>query len=464
MAGTDIVLFGASGDLARRKVLPALGSLFDRGLLPPGFRILGAGRSDLTEGEFRGRVEESTGKPELAARAAWLRLDYGRPESYRELGQALGASPCIIYYLATPPQTFESIVRGVGDTGLARRGDPARRVVLEKPLGHDLASARAVNRVVDEFFEEDQVFRIDHYLAKDTVQNTLALRFSNSIFEPIWNRTLVQGIQITVAEELGVENRAGYYDQAGALRDMVQNHVLQVLALVTMEPPLTFDAADIRSAKLEALRAVQPLDPSQAVRGQYAGYREAEGVARASRRETYAAARISVESWRWEGVPILVRTGKSLRRRGTEVVVRFRDAPHLRLGGHRQPGIPTLLVIRVQPQEGITIRIGAKLPGASFELVPAGLRLEYAALAPEPLPDAYENVLSEVLAGDHGVFPSAAEIERSWEIVEPLIRAWEADGHPEPYAKGSWGPAGADDLIASAGGGRWLNAGDEPGT
>ena len=465
MTRTDIALFGASGDLAARKVLPALGSLRRRGVLPPDCRIVGAGRSGLSEEEFRRRVGEATGEADLASDATWVRLDYGDPRSYSRLREALDGSACTIYYLATPPQTFEGIVLGIGGAGLAARGDSSKRIVLEKPLGHDLESARAINRAVAGCFDEDEVFRIDHYLAKDTVQNTLALRFSNSIFEPIWNRTLVQTIQITVAEELGVENRAGYYDEAGAVRDMVQNHVLQVLALVTMEPPITFDAADIRSAKLEALRAVQPIDPGLAVRGQYAGYLDAEGVARGSRRETYAAARISVDNWRWEGVPIMVRTGKALRRRGTEVVVRFRDAPHLRMGGRRKPAIPTLLVIRVQPDEGITVRIGAKLPGARFELVPAGLRLEYAALAPaDTLPDAYENVLSEVLAGEHGVFPSAAEIERSWEVEEPVIEAWEADGHPETYAPGSWGPAGADDLVTSAGGSRWLNAGDEPGT
>ncbi|MGH7904638.1 MAG: glucose-6-phosphate dehydrogenase [Candidatus Dormibacteraceae bacterium] len=464
MAETDIVLFGASGDLAGRKVLPALGGLVRKGALSPQTRILGAGRSEVSDDQFRSRVAESTGSDELARAAAWAKLDYGDSTTFAGLGETLGASRSSIFYLATPPQAFEAIVRSLGEVGLGRHGDHSRRIVLEKPLGHDLLSARAINVELDQVFAEEEVFRIDHYLAKDTVQNTLALRFSNSIFEPIWNRTLIQSIQITVAEDMGVGGRAGYYDQAGAVRDMVQNHVLQVLALVTMEPPITFEAADIRNAKLEALRAVQPIDPQQAVRGQYLGYLDENGVSRNSRRETYVAARLSAESWRWEGIPILIRTGKALHRRGTEVIVRFREAPHLRLNGRRQAGLPTLLVIRVQPDEGITIRIGAKRPGGGFEIVPAGLRLEYAGLAREPLPDAYENVLSEVLAGEHGVFPSAAEIERCWEIVEPLLRAWEADGHPEPYAPGTWGPPAAEELVAAGGGGRWINAGDEPGT
>jgi glucose-6-phosphate 1-dehydrogenase len=248
------------------------------------------------------------------------------------------------------------------------------------------------------------------------------------------------------------------------MRDMVQNHVLQLLALVTMEPPTTFDPADIRAAKAELLRAVQALDPGTAVRGQYEGYLETEGVAPDSRRETYAAARVVVENWRWEGVPIFIRSGKALRRQLTEVVVRFRDAPHLRVGGRRQRGIPTLLVIRFQPDEGILLRIGAKRPGTPFEMVPAGMKLEYKRLARRELPDAYVNVLKEILAGGHTVFPGAREIERSWEIVDPVIHGWEADGHPETYRPGSWGPGLAADLVASNGGGRWITSDDEPGT
>ena len=461
MAATDLVIFGASGDLAKRKIIPALHSVDGA---KRGLRVLGAGRSELKRAEFQDLVAEASGSPELAKAADWVRLDYDEPGSYEELKRLLKKSRDVVFYLATPPQTFEGILDALNEAGLATKDNPHQRIVVEKPLGQDAASAKKLNRQLMELFVEDQVFRIDHYLAKDTVQNVLAFRFSNSIFEPVWNRTMVQSIEITAAEEIGIGNRAGYYDRIGAVRDMVQNHVLQVLALVTMEPPTTFDPADIRKAKLELLRAVEPIDPNEAVRGQYEGYLEEHGVDPQSRRETYAAAKVVIENWRWDGVPIFIRTGKALRRQVTEVVVRWRDAPQLAVGGRRQRPIPTLLVIRIQPDEGITLRIGAKRPGPRFDMVPAGMKLEYRRLARQPLPDAYDNVLSEVLAGGHTVFPGGREIERSWEIVDPLIETWEAGGHPEVYAKGSWGPGAAEDLVIAHGGGRWVNSGDEPGT
>ena len=460
--GTDLVIFGASGDLAQRKILPSLKRLASRdGML---LRIIGAGRTTQSTTHFRDIVKKSSGSQRLAATAEGVKLDYRSQATYAGLKKLVAGTGSVIFYMATPPETFGDIIRALGQSRLTTKGDPTRRVVVEKPLGHDLDSARKLDAQLAKAFEEHQIFRIDHYLAKDTVQNVLAFRFSNSLFEPVWNRNLVETIQITTAEKEGIGKRAGYYDQTGAVRDIIQNHVLQLLALVTMEPPTTFDAEYVRRAKRAALRAMSPINPAYAVRGQYLGYLDEDAVANDSRRETYAAARLSIENWRWDGVPIFVRTGKALKRRVTEVVIKLRDAPHLRIGGNRQRGIPSLIVIRIQPDEGITIRIGAKRPGTRFEMVPAGMKLDYKGLTKAPLPDAYENVLSEVLAGGHSAFPGAEEIELQWEIVDPLIKAWESEGHPEPYARGSWGPQTADDLVAAGGGGRWIVSGDEPGT
>jgi glucose-6-phosphate 1-dehydrogenase len=458
----DLVIFGASGDLAQRKILPSLKRLAAPGGME--LRVIGAGRTAQTTAHFRDIVKTRSGSQRLAATAEWARVDYKSKATFLGLKKLVAGAEHVIFYMATPPETAGDIIRTLSQARLTSKGDPTRRIVMEKPLGHDLESARKLNEQLAKAFAEQQIFRIDHYLAKDTVQNVLAFRFSNSLFEPVWNRNLVETIQITVAEKEGIGKRAGYYDQNGAVRDIIQNHMLQLLALVTMEPPTTFDAEYVRRAKRAALRAMSPINPGLAVRGQYIGYLDEEAVANDSRRETYVALRVSIENWRWDGVPIFLRTGKALKRRVTEVVIKLRDAPHLRIGGNRQRGVPSLIVIRIQPDEGITIRIGAKRPGTRFEMVPAGMKLDYKGLTKAPLPEAYENVLSEVLTGGHSAFPGAEEIELQWEIVDPLIKSWEAEGHPEPYVSGSWGPQAADDLVSAGGGGRWIVSGDEPGT
>ena len=458
----DLVVFGGGGDLATRKLFPSMGRLMARD--SQSLRIIGAGRSQKSREDFRESVGSTSGSRDLASTAEWIQLDYTNPASFAPLKEALNNSELAVFYLATPPETFSAIVAGLSVSGLATNGQSTSRLVIEKPLGQDLTSAKALNHQLQETFGERRVFRIDHYLAKDTVQNVLALRFSNSLFESVWNRNLVENILITVAESQGIGQRSGYYDRVGAVRDIIQNHALQILALVTMEPPTTLDPEHVRRARQAALRAVLPIEPNNAVRGQYEGYTNEPGVARDSRRETYVAARIAVENWRWDDVPIFIRTGKALKRGLTEVVIKLRDAPPLRIGGRRKRSAPTLIVIRIQPDEGISVRIAAKRPGLGFEMVPAGMRLDYARLTGTALPDAYENVLSEVLAGDYLAFPSPEEIELSWAIVDPLVSAWEQDGHPELYPVGSWGPHAADDLVATARGGRWIVSGDEPGT
>jgi glucose-6-phosphate 1-dehydrogenase len=450
----DVVIFGASGDLSNRKILPALGRLSaDRDL-----RVVGVGRRAMNREQFCDLVAKSSGSPALGASARWIQLDYAVGDGYRRLSDATKTSGrSMVFDLATPPAVFGSILAGLSASDLVRRGD-ANRVVVEKPLGHDAGTAAALNQQLAQLFDESQVYRIDHYLGKDIVQNLLAFRFSNPLFESVWNRNFVDSIQITAAEQIDIVERAGYYDEVGAVRDMVQNHILQVLALVTMEAPASLNPVDTRAAKLALLRAVHPLDPTAAVAGQYDGYRGVAGVPVESRRETYAAARIAIENWRWQGVPIFFRTGKAMARQVAEVVVRLKDAPRLRLGDQVLDSIPALIAIRIQPDEGIVLRIAAKHPGPQFELMPAVMRLDYRMAVKERLPDAYDNVLGEILAGGQLEFPGPDEIVRAWEIVDPLLVEWQSRGQPETYARGSWGPSAADDLIAAGGGGQWLDA------
>ena len=473
-----LVIFGATGDLTSRMLMPALAALDDRDELGPDLAVVGIGRTDLSEEAFATRMGEAgdpsghTGWREKAKAFRYVRGDYRDAETYTRLAAVLsdldhhhGTAGNRLYYLATPPSAFAPIDRALGEQGLSTpaRDDAFVRVVIEKPFGHDLDSAIALQADVEAAFDESQVYRIDHFLAKEAVQNLLALRFSNAVFEPIWNRRYVDHVQITVAESLGVGHRGAFYEQAGALRDMVQNHVMQVLALVLMEPPATMDAEGIRDEKVKALRAVDVLHAdevgSSVVRARYEsgeiageevpGYRDEADVDPRSQTETYVAMRLNVENWRWAGVPVYLRTGKRLAARMTEVSLHFRPAPHLpfatdQIGDFR----PNTLVLRIEPDEGITLDFGAKVPGPSFDLRSVAMSFRYRDGFPEDLPNAYERLLYDALVGDATLFIRRDEVEQAWRIVGPVLETW----HDEAvilgrYAAGTWGPAEADQLL-----------------
>jgi glucose-6-phosphate 1-dehydrogenase len=472
-----LVVFGASGDLTSRKLVPALARLAENRQLPPAFALVGVARTEMADEDFRKRLVEAVEKPS----AAWENLvagfryvagDYSDPATFETLKQVLeevaqerGTGGNVVYYLATVPQVFGVVAGALKERGLNRPKDDQSfvRIVVEKPYGHDLASARALDAEMHAAFDEEQIYRIDHYLGKETVQNVLALRFANAIFEPIWNRRYVDHVQITVAESLGVGHRGGFYESAGALRDIVQNHVLQVLAMTLMEPPATIDAQGIRDEKVKALRAVDILSPdevlNEVVRGQYdagwvegeevVGYRQEEGVAPDSRTETYVAMRIKVDNWRWAGVPIYVRTGKRLPKRYTEVAMEFHDVPHLPFGKKEARGLgPNALVLRIQPDEGITLRFGAKVPGQSFRVRTVSMDFSYGAAFLEETPEAYERLLLDAMLGDPTLFIRTDEVEQAWRIVDPILEAWKDPAVPVArYQAGTWGPREADRLL-----------------
>ncbi len=490
-APATIVIFGASGDLTRRKLMPALQALMARDQLAAGTSIVGVGRSDLGDEGFRARmadaVEAAAGDGGVDQRA-WAELEaglryvsggYDDPATYKRLAEVVedldrdrGTSGNRLYYLSTPPAVFAHVVGQLGSVGLHRPapGGEFARVVIEKPFGRDLDSARSLDRDLHEVLDEEQLYRIDHYLGKETVQNVLAVRFANSIFEPVWNRRYVDSVQITVAESEGVGHRAGFYEDAGALRDIVQNHLLQVLALTAMEPPVSMSPKGIRDEKVKALGAVDIFDPgevaSRVVRGQYRagwvggeqvpGYLEEEGVAPDSRTETYLAMQLGIDNWRWAGVPFYLRTGKGLPRRVTEVALRFSGVPHLPFAPTQATQLgPNALVLRIQPDEGITLRFGAKVPGQSFDVRTVSMDFSYGAAFAEEPPEAYERLLLDALLGDPTLFIRSDEVEQAWCIVQPLIDAWADDTTaPAGYDAGTWGPVEADRLL-EAGGRRW---------
>jgi glucose-6-phosphate 1-dehydrogenase len=458
-APQDIVIFGASGDLSHRKLLPALYNLAAVGLLPKRGDIIGLARTDLGREGFRGLARESaeqssrTGLDEkvwagLAPRLDFIRLD---EQGYANLKKRAGEDGRLVY-LAVPPSVVPSIVRNLHDVGLAA----GTRLIVEKPFGRDLASAQELNRTLHEIFDESQVFRIDHYLGKETVQNILVFRFGNSVFERVWNRDAIDHLQITVAESIGVEGRGAFYEEAGALRDIVQNHVLQVLSVLTMEPPPNLAPESIRDEKAKVLRAMRPLDVAKTVRGQYTagtidgeavpGYREEQGVAPDSNTETFFAAQLEIDSWRWAGVRFFLRAGKRLPRRASEVMIAFRGAPLCFFEGTGVEELrPNHVVLRIQPDEGITFSFLAKQPGAEVRVQPASMNFSYRdSFMCEPA-EAYERLLHDAMDADHTLFAREDEVERAWTLVQPLV------DNPPPlctYPAGTWGPSEVDDLIA----------------
>jgi glucose-6-phosphate 1-dehydrogenase len=486
-----MVICGATGDLAERKLGPALYNLMLGGFLPPEFSVVGFARRELSDEEYaafllEGVNRHSRNRP--AKESIWesfcrgIEYHQGQlddPEAYVRLARRLdridrdrGTAGNRLFYLAVPPSLYPEIADRLDETGLAKSGEERAegsrrgwsRVIVEKPFGSDLHSAQQLNQDIRDVFDEEQIYRIDHYLGKETVQNLSVFRFGNGLFEPIWNRRYIDSVQITVAETVGVEGRGEFYDATGALRDIVQNHALQLLAMFAMEPPVEFSAEDLRDEKLKVLRGVRPMSPDEVaqhtVRGQYVSgwvagerlhsYRDEPDVAPDSQAETYAALRVSIDSWRWAGVPFYIRTGKAMPTRGTEVSVQFKRAPLALFARAGTPQIDkNILAIRVQPDEGILLRFGAKVPGQGMQIRNVNMDFRYGSSFAVDSPDAYETLLLDAMVGDPSLFTRGDEVERAWEIVDPILRAWHSgEGGPlHFYAAGTWGPPAADELL-----------------
>jgi glucose-6-phosphate 1-dehydrogenase len=488
---TVIVIFGASGDLTARKLVPAIYNLAHDGLLPADFYLIGFGRKPIPDAEFqqvaaaairefsRREMDESVWA-RLAPRTLYVSGGYDEQEAYGRLARRIadlesqnGQQLQSLFYISTPPSVFAPILRNLGASGLAARylrQKHQSKVIIEKPFGRDLESARSLNRAITSEFDESQVFRIDHYLGKETVQDLLVQRFANAIFEPLWNRNYIDHVQITVAEQVGVEARAGYYEQSGCLRDMIQNHTMQLLALTAMEPPVSFDPESIRDEKVKLLKAIQPLRLEAAAgvadvaRAQYgagmiggkevAGYLQEEGVSAQSATETYAALRLTINNWRWQGVPFYLRSGKRLARRVSEIAVRFKRAPgNIFAESERFNLAANTLAFQIQPDEGLSLVLNAKIPGLETRTQPVKMNFRYATTFGSNTPEAYERLILDAMIGDGTLFIRGDETERSWQLVTPILEFWQTQGRSgmDSYVAGSWGPPSADALLAANG-------------
>ena len=469
-----LVIFGASGDLTKRKIFPAIYALALRRLLPENFAILGAARSDWTGEEFRHNMEAAVrefGRDEfredvwerLVEATSYIPLESADEQALRKLASALteldgarGTMGNRVYYLAVPPVAMPQLAQALGKM---HETDGWTRLIIEKPFGYDQASARELNELIWRHFKEEEVFRIDHYLGKETVQNMAALRFANGIFEPIWNRQFIDHVQITVGESIGLEGRAEYYEKAGAIRDIVQNHMLQLVALTAMEPPSDFTADSVRNEKVKVLRSIHTPGPKHVVRGQYGrgyvegievpAYREEPGVDSNSMTETYVAAKLFVDNWRWADTPFYVRTGKRLPRRETTIAIQFKRAPHPPFAEAAAEELrPNLLTIHVQPDEGVSLAIAAKVPGLGVKLRTVHMDFVYGGAFHVEMPEAYERLLLDAMRGDATLFTRADEVDEQWAIVDAIVAAWKRDRPAFPnYAAGTWGPPSADELL-----------------
>jgi glucose-6-phosphate 1-dehydrogenase len=467
----SIVIFGASGDLTQRKLVPSLFSLYHKGRMPEKFQIVGYGNTAFTDEQFRAHLKE--GMDQFASyeykQEEWerfgsnLRYQQGRYTDladFKKLGSLLknweNGADNRVYYMATPPGVFPNIIDLLGLTDQLSEQNGWRRVVIEKPFGTDYASARSLNEQIHKALNERQIYRIDHYLGKETVQNILVSRFANTIFEPLWNRNYIDHVEITVAEQVGVEHRGRFYDQVGALRDMFQNHLLQLVSLVAMEPPVSFDASALRNEKVKVLSAIQPMKaedvPYRTVRAQYENYRVEEGVSKESTTPTYAAVRLQIDNWRWQGVPFYLRSGKSLKEKLSQVAIQFKEPPHLLFPKSQDHMTPNMLVLYLQPDEGIHLRFEAKVPDTVAQMRSVDMEFHYAdSFGKTAIPEAYERLLLDVLTGDASLFTRADEVETAWGIIDPILQAWESPTSNQPlafYEPGSWGPKEAAELLA----------------